>query len=63
MANDSGTTIRHETQMTQNTQNKIPIQRNTDHKTTQTTRDTLHKMNTILTNYMELNTNRVTTRC
>jgi hypothetical protein len=40
----SRTTIRHNTQITQNTQNNTTIKRNTGHKSTHTLH-TLHKMN------------------
>jgi hypothetical protein len=40
----SGTTIRHNTQITHITQNNTTIKRNTAHKTTHTIKDTLHRM-------------------
>jgi hypothetical protein len=44
----SGTTIRHNTQITHITQNHTPhSNRNTAHKTTQTVKDTLYTMNTL----------------
>jgi hypothetical protein len=47
----SGTTIRHNTQITHITQNNTTIKRNTAHKTTHTINDTLHRMNTNNHNY------------
>jgi hypothetical protein len=41
----SGTTIRHNTQITHITQYNTTIKRNTTHKTTHTIKDTLHRMN------------------
>jgi hypothetical protein len=43
---DSDNTIRHNTQITHITQNNTTIKRNTEHKTTHTIKDTLHRMNT-----------------
>jgi hypothetical protein len=50
----SGTTIRHDKQITHITQNNTTIKRNTAHKTTHTI-NTLHRMNTNNYNYNYIN--------
>jgi hypothetical protein len=51
----SGTTIRHNSQITHITQNNTTIKRITAHKTTRTVKDTLHRMNTNNHNYNYIN--------